>query len=41
MYMGTEKEEQGKVYVYALNKVRIMFIEQKQNVLPSFFISLF
>lgn len=21
MYMGTEKEEQGKVYVYALNKV--------------------
>lgn len=22
MYMGTEKEEQGKVYVYSLNKVR-------------------
>ena len=21
MYMGTEKEEQGKVYVYSLNKV--------------------
>lgn len=21
MYMGTEKEEQGKVYVYALNQV--------------------
>uniref|UniRef100_A0A803Y5D4 VWFA domain-containing protein n=1 Tax=Meleagris gallopavo TaxID=9103 RepID=A0A803Y5D4_MELGA len=26
-YMGTEKEEQGKVYVYALNKVRIVFNE--------------
>lgn len=23
MYMGTEKEEQGKVYVYALNQVMI------------------
>jgi len=26
-YMGTEKEEQGKVYVYALNKVRITFVD--------------
>lgn len=23
MYMGTEKEEQGKVYVYALNQVMV------------------
>lgn len=29
MYMGTEKEEQGKVYVYGLNKVRMMFIDQE------------
>lgn len=30
MYMGTEKEEQGKVYVYSLNKVRLlMFVEQE------------
>lgn len=26
MYMGTEKEEQGKVYVYSLNKVRMLLI---------------
>ncbi|XP_075397137.1 integrin alpha-1 isoform X2 [Tenrec ecaudatus] len=25
MYMGTEKEEQGKVYVYALNRVKTRF----------------
>lgn len=24
MYMGTEKEEQGKVYVYTLNKVKML-----------------
>lgn len=23
MFMGTEKEEQGKVYVYALNQVMV------------------
>jgi len=41
MYMGTEKEEQGKVYVYGLNKVRMMFLDQEQNMLLTVFISLF
>lgn len=40
MYMGTEKEEQGKVYVYSLNKVRMMFIDKEQNMLLTVFISL-
>lgn len=40
-YMGTEKEEQGKVYVYGLNKVRMAFIDQEQNMLLTVFISLF
>lgn len=31
MYMGTEKEEQGKVYVYSLNKVRLIAIGRKQR----------
>lgn len=38
MYMGAEKEEQGKVYVYALNQVTVTLsvIEIQGNLFLSF-----
>lgn len=38
MYMGTEKEEQGKVYVYTLNQVMVTvgLIEIGENLFLTF-----
>lgn len=32
MFMGREKEEQGKVYVYCLNQVTVTLVEIQENL---------
>lgn len=36
MFMGSEKEEQGKVYVYALNQVTVTLVEIQENLFLCF-----
>ena len=35
MFMGREKEEQGKVYVYGLNQVTVTLVEIQENLFVS------
>lgn len=36
MFMGSEKEEQGKVYVYALNQVTVTLVEIQEDLFLCF-----
>ena len=36
MFMGREKEEQGKVYVYALNQVTVTLVEIQESLFLCF-----